>query len=100
MSNGELPEGFFGWVLGGVLVVITTLSGAVATLFKISENKNAKAIEEQEKELVLVRGEMQAVREAAKATEAARIECERDRASLAMECRYIKDRLERLEKNT
>lgn len=33
-----------GWVLAGIGTVIATLAGAVASLWKLSEAKNAKAI--------------------------------------------------------
>ena len=91
MSNGELPEGFFGWVLGGVAAVIATLAAAVANLFRISENKNADAIKEQEKEIAVLRTQVKTATDSAKETEKARVECEKDRASLAMECKYIKE---------
>lgn len=108
MSNSGLPEDFFGWVLSGVLVVITTLAGAVAALFKISESKNAKAIEEQQKEIIQqkveyaeaksqMKTEISIVRENLQAVEEARLECERDRAMLSAKCEIFESRLSRLE---
>lgn len=108
MSNSSLPEDFFSWVLSGVLVVITALAGAVATLFKISESKNAKAIEEQQKEIIQqkvehteaktqMRTEISMVRENLKAVEEARLDCERDRAMLTAKCEIFEARLSRLE---
>lgn len=108
MSNSSLPEDFFGWVLSGVLVVITTLAGSVATLFKMSESKNAKAIEEQQKEIIQqkieyteaksqMRTEISMVRENLKAVEESRLECERDRAKLTAKCEIFESRLSKLE---
>lgn len=108
MSNSSLPEDFFGWVLSGILVVITTLAGAVATLFKMSENKNSKAIEEQQKEIIhqkveyaeaksQMRTEISMVRETLKSVEEARLECERDRAKLTAKCEIFESRLSKLE---
>jgi septal ring factor EnvC (AmiA/AmiB activator) len=108
MSNGELPEGFFSWVLTGVLAVVTTLAGAVAALFKISESKNTKAIEEQQQEILKqkidyaeskaqMRTEIGLVRDNLKAVEEARLECERDRAALTAKCEIFEKRLARLE---
>ena len=97
MSNGELPEGFFGWALGGIALIVGTLASVVAALFKINEGKNTKAIEEQAKEIVSLHAEVKSVRDAAKITEEARIECERDRARLAVKCEFIESRLSKLE---
>jgi len=97
MSNGELPEGFWTWFLGGVLTVVGTLATTIGALFKINESKNTKAIEAQEKEILALHTEVKSVRDAAKITEEARLECERDRARLAVKCEYIEARLVRLE---
>jgi hypothetical protein len=97
MSNGELPEGFMGWALAGVVAAMGTLATTIATLWKVGESKNAKAIQEQREEIVAVRTEMQGVRENLKTTEQARLECERDRASLTAKCEIFEARLSRLE---
>jgi len=97
MSHGELPEGFWTWFLGGILTVVGTLATTIGALFKINESKNTRAIEAQEKEIIALHAEVKSVRDAAKLTEEARVECERDRAALAMECKYINQRLAALE---
>lgn len=97
MSNGEFPDGLMGWILTSVGAVMATLVTTIATLWKVGESKNAKAIEEQYRELTVVRTEMQGVRENLQATENARLECERDRASLTAKCEIFEARLSRLE---
>jgi septal ring factor EnvC (AmiA/AmiB activator) len=107
MSN-EMPENLFTWVLAGVGAVVGTLATTVAALFKISESKNAKAIEEQRREsaeqkleFAAVRAQMATeisqVRKNLEVTEEARIECERDRASLKTKCEIFEARIQRLE---
>lgn len=102
MSNGELPEGFFGWVLTGIGGMLATLVTTVATLWRVSESKNAKAIEGWEKKIVVVEAELKAevktVREKLETTEIARLECEQDRSSLSAKCEIFEHRLQRLEK--
>lgn len=97
MSNGELPDGLIGWALAGIGAAMGTLVTTIATLWKVSEGKNAKAIEEQHREIAVVRTEMQGVRDNLKITEQARLECERDRASLMAKCEIFESRLSRLE---
>lgn len=97
MSNGELPEGFWTWFLGGILTVVGTLATTIGALFKINESKNTKAIEAQEKEINALHSEMKVVREAASKTEEARIECVEDRARLMVKCEFIEARLAKLE---
>lgn len=98
MSNGsELPEGLLGWVLTGVGAVMATLVTTIATLWRVSESKNAKAIEEQHKQIATVQAEVALVRDNLKTTEEARLECERDRASLTAKCDIFEKRLSRLE---
>ena len=108
MSNGEFPEGLMGWVLTSVGAVMATLVTTIATLWKVGESKNAKAIEEQRKETeqqkiefashrAELATEIRAVRENLKVTEEARLECERDRASLTAKCEIFETRLSRLE---
>jgi hypothetical protein len=63
MSNGELPEGFWAWFLGGIGTVVATLATVVASLFRINESKNTKAIEEQSKEIIAFQTELKMVRE-------------------------------------
>ena len=107
MSN-EMPENLFTWVLAGVGAVVGTLATTVAALFKISESKNAKAIEEQRREsaeqkleFAAVRAQMATeisqVRKNLEVTEESRIECERDRASLKTKCEIFEARIQRLE---
>lgn len=97
MSNGELPEGFWAWFLGGIGTVVATLATVIASLFKINEGKNSTAINEQAKEIVAFQTELKMVRENLSAVELARLECERDRASLTAKCEIFEKRLARLE---
>lgn len=86
-----------GWILTSVGAVMATLVTTIATLWKVGESKNAKAIEEQHRELTSVRIEMQGVRENLQVTEKARLECERDRSALTAKCEIFEARLTRLE---
>jgi septal ring factor EnvC (AmiA/AmiB activator) len=109
MSNGsDLPDGFFGYVLAFVGTAMGTLVTTIATLWKVSEGKNAKAIEEQRQEIMTqkvefadaksqMRTEISMVRENLKAVEEARLECERDRAMLTAKCEIFESRLSKLE---
>jgi predicted nuclease with TOPRIM domain len=108
MSNGDLPEGFFGWALVAIGTAMGTLVTTIATLWKVSESKNARAIEEQRQEIITqkvefadakaqMRTEIGLVRDNLKAVEEARLECERDRAKLTAKCEIFEDRLSRLE---
>ena len=108
MSNGDLPEGFFGWALVAIGTAMGTLVTTIATLWKVSESKNAKAIEEQRQEIInqkvdyadaksQMRTEISMVRENLKAVEEARLECERDRAMLTAKCEIFESRLSKLE---
>lgn len=95
--SGELPEGFWAWFLGGIGVVVGTLTTTIAALFKINEGKNTKAIEEQSKEIDELHGEIKGVREKLSVVEIARVECERDRAALGAKCEFFEKRLAKLE---
>lgn len=98
LSPGEnLPEGFFGWVATAVGVALTTLAGAVASLWKISESKNAKAIQAQEQQITNLQAEVKGIRDNLYSCEQARHECESHRASLQMKCEFIEARLNKLE---
>jgi cell division protein FtsB len=96
MSN-QIPESFFGWVLAGVGTVVATLVGTVTTLWRLNESKNAKAIEEQSRQLVSLETQMKLVKDHAAICETARIECLEDRARLAMKCEMFENRLTQLE---
>lgn len=100
MSGGELPDGFWAWFLGGIGIVVGTLATVIGALFKINESKNTTAIAAQEKEILALHAEVKSVRDAAHVTEAARIECERDRARLSVKCEFIESRLAKLEGKT
>ena len=99
MTNA-LPEGFFGWVITGVGAIIATLVTTVATLWRLNESRNNKAIEEQYKQIAHVEGEMKVMREHVSKVEEARLECERDRARLTAKCEIFEERLQRLEKQS
>ena len=97
MSHGDLPEGFWAWFIGSIGAVVGTLATTIAALFKINEGKNTRAIEEQAKEIVSFQTELRLVRENLSSVEVARMDCERDRASLAAKCEIFEKRLARLE---
>lgn len=93
----ELPESFISWVLGGVVAVVTTLAAVVTTLWRANEAKNAEAIKEQSKQIAGIEGELKVVRDHSHLCEQARIECEKDRASLNTKCEIFEKRLTQLE---
>lgn len=98
MSNGsDLPDGLLGWVLAGIGAAMGTLVTTIATLWRVSEGKNAKAIEEQRSQIATVQTEIAVVRDNLKTTEAARLDCERDRARLTAKCEIFESRLSKLE---
>jgi hypothetical protein len=97
MPSNELPDGFFNWVVGAVAAVVTTLVATVTTLWRVNESKNAKAIEEQSKQIVHIEAELNIVREHAKTCDEARVLCERDRAVLGAKCEMFEKRLSELE---
>jgi septal ring factor EnvC (AmiA/AmiB activator) len=97
MSNA-IPDGFFGWVLTGIGAIIATLVTTVATLWRLNESRNNKAIEENYKQIAHVEGELKVMREHVSKVEEARLECERDRARLSAKCEIFEDRLSTLEK--
>jgi hypothetical protein len=99
MSN-TLPDGFFGWVLTGVAAVIGSLVATVTTLWRMNEAKNTLAIESQAKQIARIEGQMLVVQEQAAKSEAARIECEKDRAVLATKCAVFESRLSEVEHKT
>lgn len=99
MAN-DLPDGFFNWVVGAVAAVFTGLCATVTTLWRINESKNAKAIEEQSKQIIYIESELKTVRDHAKTCDDARITCERDRAVLGAKCEIFEKRLTELEKRT
>jgi septal ring factor EnvC (AmiA/AmiB activator) len=109
MSNGsDLPDGFFGYAIASIGAAMSVLVTTIATLWKVSESKNAKAIEEQRQEIInqkveyadarsQMKTEISMVRENLKAVEDARLECERDRAMLTAKCEIFESRLSKLE---
>jgi septal ring factor EnvC (AmiA/AmiB activator) len=97
LSNGDLPEGFWAWFFGTIGVVVGTLATTVAALFKINETKNEKSIAGQAKEIATFQTDLKFVRENLSTVETARLECERDRASLTAKCEIFEARLSRLE---
>lgn len=97
LSSGELPDGFWAWFLGGIGTIVGVLATTVAALFKINETKNTTAIAEQSLEIKGFQTELKMVRENLTAVETARLECERDRASLTAKCEIFEKRLAKLE---
>ncbi len=81
MSGSD--SSLMGWVLAGVATVIATLAGAVATLFKIRENENAKAI-----------ADLKASHELTKQKSD---KCEEDRNKLFTRCEVLEVKLQTVE---
>ena len=72
-----------GWMLAGIATVIAALSSAVAGLFKLRENENAKHIEGLKNEVATI---------SAKADK-----CEVERGDLKTECALMRGKIEVLE---
>lgn len=99
------PPGDFSSFL---LWAICTLAAALAAMWKVGESKNARDIKESADQMIAIRGENAAIkgefqaeirflREEAKLTEEARMQCEMDRARLDAECKAMAGRIENLE---
>jgi septal ring factor EnvC (AmiA/AmiB activator) len=109
MSDGSLPPSDpSAWVLWAIGIVVTTLAGAIATLWKVGESKNARdivAAKEQMTEYRMenasiqaeLRTEIRVLRDDQKVTEQARLQCEMDRARLDAECKMMTARIDNLE---
>ena len=69
-------QDWFGWLLGGIATVISSLGAAIVTLWNQSEKKNAEAIDQ-----LKVRAE----------------KCEEDRIGLRIEMHDAKQRIAELE---
>jgi septal ring factor EnvC (AmiA/AmiB activator) len=75
--------GLTGWVMASVATIIASLASAVAFLFKLRENENAKNIQE-------LKSDLQASSERSK-------QCEQDRAELYTKCAVLEAKMETLE---
>jgi septal ring factor EnvC (AmiA/AmiB activator) len=86
----------------------TILTGTIAALWKTSESKNSMAIEEQRRELSDLKNyhaaaesemktELNLARQNLHDIDAARIQCERDRAVLMTKCEMFEKRIQSLE---
>lgn len=88
----DVPDqSLLNWVLGGVVVIVSTLAGVVSLLYRAAETRNARDINE-------LKGQVSALDTKLDETEAARLECEKDRASLRATCDLVTDRVAKLEK--
>lgn len=96
------------WMLWAIGIVVTTLAGVIATLWKVSESRNAQDIKAAKEEMAAYRVENAAIRteltteirvlrEDQKVTEAARLKCEMDRARLDAVCGLLTSRIDNLE---
>ncbi len=71
------------WVTAGIATILATLSSAVAFLFKLRENENAKRLEELKSDVETIN---------AKADK-----CETEREELKVECAVMRSKIETLE---
>jgi septal ring factor EnvC (AmiA/AmiB activator) len=108
MSTNGMPSDFSTWVLWAIGIIVTTLAGVVGTLWKVSESKNAKDIQDAKEQMILLRTENAAIqselrteirllRDEQKQLEEARLQCEMDRARLSEACKIMTSRIENLE---
>lgn len=92
--DGEQFWKFFFWVLSGVAIVISALSGVVAKLYHAAETRNTRSIEDEKARARLREEEMKA--ELKKHEEMIK-ECETDRSALRDELTEIKVAMARIE---
>lgn len=108
MNENHQFDDLFKWVLWAVGAMGTILTGAIAALWKTSESKNAKAIEDQRQEMIDIRTghaaaeaamktELNLARETLREIDTARLDCERDRAVLKTKCEMFEKRIQSLE---
>lgn len=90
MSNTPITDDSLGLVLKGFVSVVGTLAASVAMLWKTSEAKNAKSIEQLQTRL-------DQAEKHAKEIDKSRIECEQDRSTLNERCTHLNERISRLE---
>jgi septal ring factor EnvC (AmiA/AmiB activator) len=72
-----------GWVTAGIATILATLSSAIAFLFKLRENENAKRLSELKSDVETIN---------AKADK-----CEVEREGLKVECAVMRSKIETLE---
>jgi len=72
-----------GWLTAGIATVVATLSSAVAFLFRLRENENAKRIED-------LKSEVSAINVKAD-------KCEEERTELKTECALMRGKIQVLE---
>ncbi len=72
-----------GWVTAGIAGILATLSSAIAFLFKLRENENAKRLSELKSDVETIN---------AKADK-----CEVEREGLKVECAVMRSKIETLE---
>ena len=83
LSMTQEQVGLTGWVMASVATIIASLASAVAFLFRLRENENAKNIQE-------LKSDLQASSERSK-------QCEQDRAELYTKCAVLEAKMETLE---
>lgn len=92
MSN--VSEGFSGWVAAGITTIMAALSSAIAFLFKLRENENAKRLEEMklesEQRLLELKTSVSSISEKAD-------KCEIEREGLKVQCAVMQSKIETLE---
>jgi septal ring factor EnvC (AmiA/AmiB activator) len=79
----ESQNVFTGWVTAGIATILATLSSAIAFLFKLRENENAKRLAELKSDVETIN---------AKADK-----CEVEREGLRVECAVMRSKIETLE---
>ena len=87
-----------GWVVGGIGAAIGTLATAVATLFKLNENKNAQAIVELKERLLVetssLKSEIELSNKRFAESDKKHDECQHDRENLRVEMARLSMRIE------
>ena len=92
-----------GWIVGAIGTAFGTLSATVATLFKLNESKNAKAIQALEQRLASesadLKAEITRANERAEVSDQKHDDCLRDREELRVEMAMLKGSVEALKQN-
>ncbi len=87
----DAGDGLVNWVLAGVVVIVSALATVVGVLYRAAETRNGQALAKLEERV-------DELDEKLSKSEADRLECEKDRATIRGECNMLKARVESLEK--
>lgn len=99
-NSSEMPQqndqDLVSWIIWGVGVVVTSLAGAVAALWKLNESKNAKRIIQLEQ---MITEKTQRYDQRWRESEARYEQCMQQRDELGRECAGLKTRCELMERH-